>query len=197
MALTKAQAIANMRARVKAASEFPEVNMAGTPPKPTGNIEKDNIQAFLWLIRVAEGTTGPLGYRTMYTNKIFPIDDPTQPTFQFRDHPRKPNSAYNRITGKTLTSTAAGAYQFLSNTWNNCVRATGVKDFSPASQDRAAMWLVSRHNALNDVKKGNIRSALYKCRTEWASFPNSPHNQPTQSESRLLTAYVKAGGKLA
>lgn len=197
MALTKQQAIANMKARVKAASEFPEVNQTGTPPKPTGNIEKDNIQAFLWVIRVAEGTSGPLGYRTMYTNKIFPVDDPTKRTFRFRDHPRIVNKAYSRLQRKILPSSAAGAYQFLSDTWNDCVRATRVPDFSPASQDRAAIWLVSQCNALENVKKGNIRRALFQCRAIWASFPNSPHQQPTRSEKDLLAAYVKAGGKLA
>jgi Tape measure protein len=38
-------------------------------------------------------------------------------------------------------STAAGRYQFTKTTWNMVAKKLGLTDFSPASQDKAALWL--------------------------------------------------------
>ena len=47
----------------------------------------------------------------------------------FGDHPRQLQS------GGGYTSDAAGAYQFLSTTWDGARNALGLQDFSPASQE--------------------------------------------------------------
>lgn len=51
----------------------------------------------------------------------------------YADHPRR--------VGAGGTTTAAGRYQFVKGTWDRARNATGVSDFSPANQDRAAWWL--------------------------------------------------------
>ncbi len=51
----------------------------------------------------------------------------------YADHPRR--------IGAGGTATAAGRYQFVAGTWDRARVATGVPDFSPASQDKAASWL--------------------------------------------------------
>ncbi len=61
----------------------------------------------------------------------------------FADHPRQ---AFPILSGPNAgrSTTAAGADQFLSSTWDQAQKATGVPDFSPQSQDKAAWWLASR-----------------------------------------------------
>ena len=163
----------------------------GIPPTPTGNTEEDNIAAFLWMIRVCEGTSGPLGYQTMFTGAIFPIDDPTVSTYQFKDHPRIANH------GGGITSTAAGAYQFLSSTWDQAKKQLSLPDFSPASQDKGCLYLIRLRKALDDVRTGNFTSAISKCNKEWASLPGSPYNQHPKDISVALTLYKQGGGTVA
>lgn len=112
-----------------------------------------NLTAFLMLIRWCEGTDGPQGYNTIFGYKYFS---------SFADHPRINNQG----------STAAGAYQFLAGTWDECRLILGLKDFSPASQDKAAIYLIDKkRKALNDVKEGRLSDAIQKCALEWASMP--------------------------
>lgn len=159
--------------------------VAGTPPAKTGDVEQDNIAAFLWMIRCCEGTSGPNGYKTMFTGKLF--DD-------FADHPRKPITA--GVNGKGLTSTAAGAYQFLTGTWDEIKKQLGLPDFSPASQDKACIQLLKRRKALDDIKAGRFEVAIKKCNLEWASLPGSPYNQHPKDMNTAL-AYIKQGGGTA
>lgn len=68
---------------------------------------------------------------------------------------------------------AAGRYQFLPSTWERASKALGLKDFSPANQDKAAWWLAQQdyqartgRDLLADLKspdanmQANIRRAL-------------------------------------
>lgn len=170
-------------------------DVAGTPPTTTGDAETDNIAAFLWMIRCCEGTSGPNGYRTMFTGKLFDVDDPNLSTYKYADHPRIANSSY--IGGKPITSTAAGAYQFLTTTWDECKKATGVTDFSPESQDKGCIYLIKRRQALDDVKAGRFEQAVVKCKTIWASLPGSPYGQNPKGYDVALNYYKQGGGQVA
>ena len=155
----------------------------GTPPEKTGNVEEDNIAAFLWTIRVCEGTSGPTGYNTMFTGKQFE---------SFADHPRQAITA--GVNGKGLTSTAAGAYQFLSSTWDQCQRSLTLPDFSPASQDKACILLLKQARALDYIRAGDFTNAIKRTNKIWASLPGSPYNQHPKDLSTAVAYYQQGGG---
>ena len=75
-----------------------------------------------------EGTADDAGYGRCFGGSMFA---------DFSDHPRRV------ITAGRYTSTAAGVYQFLSRTWDGLVGEYGFADFSPQSQDEAAVALSS------------------------------------------------------
>ena len=166
----------------------------GTPPTKTGNIEQDNIAAFLWTIKNCEGTSGATGYRVMFTGSVFSITDPALRSYQWRDHPRIRNSA--TVRGRTIVSTAAGAYQFLSSTWDQCRRSLNLPDFSPASQDKAAVLLLRQCGALDYVKIGNIAAATRRASRIWASLPGNNYNQGGKSLAAVQSYFRQGGGTL-
>jgi len=146
-----------------------------------------NVAAFLHTIRACEGTDGPDGYRMLFGGALF--DDYSQ-------HPNV-KSPFRQTDGTTNWSTAAGAYQFLFSTWHLLQTKLNLPDFSPDSQDIAAVELIYEQDALPDVVAGSIQSALDKCWRIWASLPNSQYPQPHRSASFALAAFTGNGGTLA
>jgi muramidase (phage lysozyme) len=146
-----------------------------------GVVNDPQVRAFLQLVRTGEGTTGGNGYRTLFGGGLFT---------SFADHPRR------TISLSGYTSTAAGAYQFLMGTWDEMAAKYDLPDFSPASQDVAAVGLIKRRGALADVLAGRFRAAIDKCNREWASLPGSPYGQPTLSYARAQTVLASAGANI-
>lgn len=138
-------------------------------------------KAFLDMISVPEGTDGPDGYRTMFTGKLFS---------DFSDHPRKLQGPPN------LRSDAAGRYQFLSTTWDECARALDLHDFSPPNQDRAAIFLIKRAGALGHVDAGRVHQACDICSFIWASLPPGQFGQPSITFSKAEELFQRFGGVL-
>jgi muramidase (phage lysozyme) len=119
-----------------------------------------NLQAFLRVIRYAEGTSSQDGYNIQFTGARFG---------SFSDHPRRVIcSSYG---GRQLCSSAAGAYQFLETTWDDVASSIGAGDFRPEWQDRGAIELIRRAGALDDVLAGRVEEAIAKVAPVWASFP--------------------------
>lgn len=142
-----------------------------------------NVRAVLAVIRRGEGTAGENGYRTLFGGGLFD---------GFADHPRR--SITRKMGSRNITSTAAGAYQFLSSTWDETARIMGLRDFTPASQDRAAVGRIAARGALNDVKAGRLADALKKIGWEWASMPGSPYGQPVITAAAARSVFQAAGG---
>jgi hypothetical protein len=88
-------------------------------------LQNGNLRAFMRVIRSGETGQTEDAYRMMFGGGLFKA-----PPWQ---HPREP------ITIRGLTSTAAGAYQFLTRTWDEMAKVYGLSDFSPGNQDRAAI----------------------------------------------------------
>lgn len=142
-----------------------------------------NLYAFLWVIRTGEGTTGMNGYRTLFGGGL---------CNSFDDHPRI--IVKRKMGNGNISSSAAGAYQFLAKTWDECKVALGLTDFSPCSQDKAVRFLISRRKALDDIIAGRLYTTIKKCNREWASLPASPYGQPTMTFQKALEIYTEAGG---
>lgn len=144
-----------------------------------------NIKAFLDMIAASEGTAGrgDNGYNILVGGGTFDSYD---------DHPRR---VIQVRAG--LASSAAGRYQFLARTWDSLAARLSLPDFSPQSQDTAAIELIRERGALNDVKAGRVEVAIQKVARIWASLPGAGYNQPERRLSYLIAAYQNAGGTLA
>lgn len=157
-----------------------------------------NIGAFLKVLRFAEGTAGPNGYRTRFGMKLFD---------GFVDHPRIAVQFTDRL-GRKLWTSAAGAYQAMAvspiptggftkvNTWDRVKAALSLTDFSPFNQDRFALFLIEEEGALDDVREGRFDVAVDKVRNVWASLPGAGYNQPEKSLASLQAKFVAAGGEI-
>lgn len=149
-------------------------------------LDDSNVLAFLKVIRTGEGTADEDGYRRMFGGELFD---------SFADHPRK---LHTRETPHgPLSSTAAGAYQFLMRIWDALAKQYGFEDFSPANQDEAAVALIGECDAIGDVIGGHFDAAVRKCASRWASLPGAKYNQPTRTFTQALEVYAAAGGRIS
>ena len=128
-----------------------------------------HVLKMLNLIAASEGVKH--GYNTLFGNQR--LDN-------LSAHPNI-KKAFKQTDGKTNYTTAAGRYQFLKGTWDGVANQYGFRDFSPQNQDMAAIALIAGRGALNDVLKGNYRSAILKLGPEWASLPSSTYKQGKRS----------------
>lgn len=142
-----------------------------------------NVAAFLRALRLGEGTRDDDGYRRIVGGGL---------AQSLADHPRQMVwlARYN------VNSSAAGAYQFLSRTWDGLVRQYGFPSFEPQWQDAGAVGLIVGRKALDAVRAGDIRAAIALCRNEWASLPGSPYGQRTEAMDAVLLEYKRWGGTL-
>lgn len=139
-----------------------------------------NLKAFLLMLQFSEGTYGPNAYRTLYGGSLF------------NGYDAHPNIIIHKWG---ISSSAAGAYQFLYNTWAELAQALGLDNFSPINQDRAAVELIRRKGALADVMAGRIALAILKCRKIWASLPNAGYGQKEKTFNQLAMVFQYLGGK--
>ena len=150
-------------------------------------LEIARLKAFMYALRYGEGTLGDKGYKTIVGGGTF--DD-------FSKHP----NAYV----KKLNSTAAGAYQFLFTTWNGIQSQYGKKyninDFSPKNQDKGCIIILYKYReALKLIMDNKIDEAIQsredkpkkRLHYEWASLPNSPYGQRTESIEDFMKYYNK------
>jgi lysozyme len=99
--------------------------------------------------------------------------------------------------GSGCVSTAAGAYQIIRPTWNRIREiAPRLPDFSPASQDEAAIRILNEIGATTMIQNGDLQGALKAASKIWASLPYSSAQQnPKQlayAEDRYLEGLAQA-----
>lgn len=138
------------------------------------------VQAALAVIRNVETSNDPSAYNTNYGGSKFT---------DLSQHPR-------RFVDK---SDAAGAYQFLSTTWDEQAKKLGLKDFSPESQDIAAIDYMRQkllpHGGLAGLKDQLTNSQFAALGTAWAGLPFSPYGQTTTPNDKLSARLNKLYGE--
>jgi muramidase (phage lysozyme) len=146
-------------------------------------LQQPQVRSLLDTIRYAEGTPGEAGYRTQFTGVQF---DPNKKGWA---HPRQVKGS-----SSGYRSDAAGAYQFLSPTWDGVQKELGLSDFSPRNQDIAALRLIERRGALDPFLKGaKFGEVMNRLSPEWASLPTnqgkSYYGQPVKKLGDLYNYY--------
>jgi tape measure domain-containing protein len=126
--------------------------------KMAAYLNNPNVTAFLAAVARAEGLEGKpgggynlgFGYRKINDLSKHPYD------------------------GRELTpggvSSASGRYQFMGHTWKEQRQQLGLPDFSPQSQEIAAIALLKRRGVLGQVAAGKVDTGtLRSIAPEWAS----------------------------
>lgn len=157
------------------------------------------IAAFLYMIRSAEHRASDVrsgtDYGTFFGGARFTnfADHPVN-TGELKGVPLKPEwcRAAGFASGQCV-STAAGAYQFTRPTWNE-LRAAGrwgprLPDFSPRSQDEAAVRLLGRLGVPALLAAGDLPGAIAAAAPRWASLPGSTSGQPQKSMAFAIAKF--------
>lgn len=153
-----------------------------------------NLKAFLDTIAVSELGTQLIaksdnGYNVIVGSTALKPDLFTS----YKDHPRKVVKLANGIA-----SSAAGRYQILEAIYDFYKQSLGLADFGKVSQDLIALQLIKECKAVGDIEAGRFDSAIFKCKSRWASLPGA--NYPGQRMNKLADlrdAFNKAGGTIA
>lgn len=146
-------------------------------------LEDANVRAFLRALRLGEGTADDDGYRRIVGGQLFD---------HFLDHPR----VRVWIPRYKVWSTAAGAYQITARTWDGLVKQYRFDDFTPHTQDEAAVALIVEKRALNHVKAGRIELAVARVGSLWASLPSSQAGQRKETMAAVIREFCQNGGTL-
>ena len=159
------------------------------------NDPQANLSAFLFMIRSTEhvyprDVIGDAAYSIFYGGTKFQ---------SFRDHPvltgeKKgvplPDAMCAAAGLKPgCVSTAAGAYQLIKPTWVRLRDKLNLPDFSPLSQDRAAVGLLEEIGAVDLIYAGDIEGAIHKASKIWASLPGSTAQQNPKALAYALNRF--------
>ena len=90
-------------------------------------------------------------------------------------------------------SHAAGAFQIQPRTFKECSDALNLQGaFGKAEQTAAAIYLIRRRGAYDDIGMGRISVAVGKLRNEWAFF-----SSPRWTLNTVIAHYEEEGGNTA
>ncbi len=111
----------------------------------------------------------------------------------YSDHPRK------LVTlNPKLKSTGAGRYQLfpVGGMGKQLGRKdfSGLKDFSPKSQDAVALQQRGAWRFIDMIDRGDIRQAIDRCSNIWASLPGAGYGQFEHKADSLIAKFKEAGG---
>jgi muramidase (phage lysozyme) len=94
------------------------------------------------------------------------------------------------INGRTVPTTAAGAYQINLSTYHDFAARQGLADFSPATQDALAYAILADTGAVDALAAGDIQTAFNYAARRWASLPGSTAGQNPKPMTTALADYA-------
>lgn len=157
------------------------------------DMDTKNIRPFLDMIAVSELGRALLAKSDNGYNVLVGSTAAAPKLFRgYADHPRQLIQVR-----PGLSSTAAGRYQLLARWYDPYKRLLGLRDFSPAAQDRIAVQQIRERLALPLIAAGRFDEAVSRVRNIWASLPGAGYGQNEHSLDYLRGIYGKAGGVLA
>lgn len=167
------------------------------PPAPNPD---SNLRAFLAMIKRAEGTAdkgNPYAVCYAYRHTIQNFNDHPAITGEWRGEPLSAAMCKGAGLGPGCVSTAAGAYQIIKPTWIAVQKKLRLPDFSPASQDAAAIELLRQRGAIPAIEQGRFADAINATKKEWASLTGAGYGQGERSLQWLEARFVENGGTVA
>lgn len=150
-------------------------------------LNETNVKAFLKLIRYCEHHRREDDgvYYVLYGGGHF-TDTSTHPMpkgKEIRDSHHKRH-------------TPSGAFQITYDTWERLKKQGVVNGFSPHEQDIAALYIIKEFHALENIRKGDIQTAISKLRSQWAAFPGACQEQIEMDEAvNVFNRFVKEYSK--
>ncbi len=91
----------------------------------------------------------------------------------FTDLSKHPDTVWRTDSG---SSAAAGAYQFMPETYSRASNALGLTDFSATSQEKAGEWLAQKRGVDTGklyTTRAGLKAAFHQMSPEWAGLPNN------------------------
>ncbi len=162
-----------------------------------GTVGMDNSAAFLMAIRYGEGTSGANGYSILCGGGTFGSYADHPAMLGWRGLPLSDAMCAGAGYGPGCVSTAAGAFQINKPTWLRIAAKLRLTDFSPESQNLAALELIREKGAMADVLAGRIAAAVSKVRKVWASLPGAGYGQNEVALATFATHFQQNGGVIA
>lgn len=146
-----------------------KINLADAAQNP-------NVQKMLGLLAHTEGTDRLYGYKTLVGGG------------KVEDLSKHPNIV--GMTTKDGKSTAFGRYQITGTTWQGLQKKYGFSDFTPRTQDLAAVALMKDAGALNAVLSGDFAKAIDKVKDVWVSLPGSKTKNQREESWTQVNKYL-------
>ena len=137
-----------------------------------GRDEHDRRErAFLALLRHAEfgGREDHNVYHSLYGNGHFA---------NLTTHPNK------KVTRWGHVSTAAGAYGTTKPAYDDAVKHGVIHDFSEASQDKIALFIIHHREADQAIQDGDLDTAFALLHGQWSSLPGGSQHELTPEQAK-------------
>ena len=150
------------------------------------HLQDKNVRAFLDAIGEAEGGG--------YDFKYGAVKGKRHDKWRFTDFSTHPGPGCD---GRT---TAAGMYQENLDTWREMGEKMGLSDFSPGTQDLIAVEILRTIRVLDNVKSGDLNTALGRAAGRWAALPAGKGRpglypkQPSVSYEHFESVFKQKGG---